>query len=331
MLGAGARLQTTVLGHGKLVRGVWRGNLYLRGGGDPTLGDGAWNREYEQGYGPTAVELAGQLERDGIRRLTGRIFADASLFDSEPAGPATNGKPDIPDYGGEMSALVYDHGMTEPNMSPAVFTAHELALTMRSMGLQVAAAGRTARTPPGTAKLAVVRSPPLSILLRLMNVPSDDLIADMLAKQLGARALGLGTLAAGGREIARTVAARYGLHPTIHDGSGLDPADRSSPSQIVALLRDIYRTPTGSELTTSLPVVGEQGTVTYIGAHTPAQGRCSAKTGTLDYVTNLAGYCRARGGAELAFSIMILGPTNSEAVPLLSQAVAAIAAYGPPR
>ena len=38
--------------------GVWHGNLYLRGGGDPTFGDGTFNRVWELGYGPTAPQLA---------------------------------------------------------------------------------------------------------------------------------------------------------------------------------------------------------------------------------------------------------------------------------
>ena len=44
--------------------------------------------------------------------MTGHIFADESLFDADRGGPATNNQPDTPDYGGEMSALVYDHGMS---------------------------------------------------------------------------------------------------------------------------------------------------------------------------------------------------------------------------
>ena len=39
ILGPNARLHTDVLGTGRLAHGVWHGNLYLRGGGDPTFGD----------------------------------------------------------------------------------------------------------------------------------------------------------------------------------------------------------------------------------------------------------------------------------------------------
>src|SRR5205085_11641117 len=53
-LGPHAQLHTTILGSGSLgARGVWRGNLYLRGGGDPTLGSAAFNRVWLHGEGAT--------------------------------------------------------------------------------------------------------------------------------------------------------------------------------------------------------------------------------------------------------------------------------------
>jgi serine-type D-Ala-D-Ala carboxypeptidase/endopeptidase (penicillin-binding protein 4) len=328
LLGPGARFATEVLGTGTLGRGgVWHGNLYLRGGGDPTLGDGAWNRAYMDGKGPTISQLAAQLRRQGIRRVTGHIFADESLFDTDRGGPATNNLPDTPDYGGEISALVFDHGMSTARMSPAVFTAHELALTLRSTGVKVGAASQTRRTPATAIELARVESPPLSTLVQLMDVPSDDLIADMLAKQLGARFLGAGTLSAGAIEIQQTIADDYALHTTLFDGSGLDRADSTSPEDVVDLLRKVWMTPTGNLLYAALPVVGEQGTVQQIAVHTPAQGNCVAKTGTLNGVTNLAGYCTIGGGQRAAFALMLDGPANYQAVPMLSRAVAAIARY----
>jgi D-alanyl-D-alanine carboxypeptidase/D-alanyl-D-alanine-endopeptidase (penicillin-binding protein 4) len=83
----------------------------------------------------------------------------------------------------------------------------------------------------------------------------------------------------------------------------------------------------GGELAASLPTVGREGTVQYVGAKTPAAGRCIAKTGTLDYVTNLAGYCRTRDDHMLAFALMFDGPANGTATVLEGKIVGAIAGY----
>ncbi len=101
----------------------------------------------------------------------------------------------------------------------------------------------------------------MSVMTRLMDVPSDDLFAELFAKQLGVLFGTGGTISSGARVIRETIAASYGLHPTILDGSGLSRNDRTSPVEIVDLLRELWHTPVGNELSASLPIVGEQGTV----------------------------------------------------------------------
>jgi D-alanyl-D-alanine carboxypeptidase/D-alanyl-D-alanine-endopeptidase (penicillin-binding protein 4) len=80
-------------------------------------------------------------------------------------------------------------------------------------------------------------------------------------------------------------------------------------------------------LSASLPILGVNGTTRRIGKGTIAQGRCIAKTGTLNYVTNLAGYCHARRGHMLAFALFLDGPSNEQSIALLTKMSAAIAAY----
>jgi D-alanyl-D-alanine carboxypeptidase/D-alanyl-D-alanine-endopeptidase (penicillin-binding protein 4) len=326
-LGAGLRLQTRVLGTGFLGSGgVWHGNLYLRGDGDPTFGDALFNRVWEQGYGSTASQLVAQLTARGIRRVTGAVISDASLFDARRGGPATDYAPDVPDFGGQLSALTYDHGATLGRLSPEAFAVKELVLTLHSAGVRARAAQRTATTPRDAQPLAAVGSPPLGVLLRLMDVPSDDLFAELLTKQLGARFAGTGSIQAGARVIA-SVIRTYNLHPVIRDGSGLSRTDRASPREVVDLLRDVWHTPVGAQLSASLPVVGMTGTVRTIATGTAAQGHCIAKTGTLDYVTNLAGYCASRGHHVLAFALFVDGPPNATALMIESRMIAAIARY----
>ena len=210
-------------------------------------------------------------------------------------------------------------------LSPAVFAAKEFVLTMRAQHIRAKAATATGVTPAGAQELAAVTSPPVSTLLGLMDVSSDDLFADLLTKQLGVRfGGGAGTISAGAKVIASAVAT-FGLHPTIVDGSGLSRLDSSAPAHVVGLLRRIWRTPIGNGLSTALPVVGVSGTVQGVGVHTPAQGRCIAKTGTLSGVTNLAGYCTNRAAHVLAFALFIDGPPNSTAMKMLGQMAGAIA------
>jgi D-alanyl-D-alanine carboxypeptidase/D-alanyl-D-alanine-endopeptidase (penicillin-binding protein 4) len=327
VLGPDARLHTSVLGTGHLDAGVWHGDLYLRGGGDPTFGDAGFDRVWEQGYGSTANQLVAELTRRGIRRVSGSVYADESLFDLHRGGLLTKLAPDTPDFGGQLSALAYNHGSALRRLSPARFAVKEFVLTMRGSGITSQAGSHTATTPPQAHMLATVDSPPLSVMARLMDVPSDDLFAELFTKQLGVLFGRGGTIAHGAQVIRGTIAAAFGLHPTILDGSGLSRDDRSSPAEIVDLLRDVWHTPVGGKLAAALPTVGKEGTVQNIGLKTAAQGRCIAKTGTLDYVTNLAGYCPTKTGRWLAFALFVDGPPNYAAVGLESRMIGAIAGY----
>ena len=326
-LGPNARLKTTIQGDGHLgPGGVWHGNLYLVGGGDPTFGDGAFNTAWEHGYGPTANDLVHQLAHAGIKSVSGWVIGDAALFDELRGGPATGYAPDVPDFGGQLSALAYDHGSTFKKLNPGAFAAKELVLTMHGAGIGARPLNRTLPAPTGTTQLASVESPPLHVMLKLMDVPSDDFFAEMLTKQLGVQFGSAGSITAGARVIAGVMSS-LGVHPTIVDGSGLSRSDQSSPGEVVALLRTMWNTPMGRVLQASLPVVGVSGTVERIAAHTAAQGRCIAKTGTLNYVTNLAGYCTTKANHVLAFALMIDGPPNWTSYQLLDQMVPAIARY----
>lgn len=74
-LGADHRFRTTVLREGALENGVLRGNLYLRGDGDPSLSPRYFPDERPMD------RLARQVAAAGIRQVTGDIVADASAFE----------------------------------------------------------------------------------------------------------------------------------------------------------------------------------------------------------------------------------------------------------
>ena len=79
ILGEDYRFSTYLEHDGEIVDGVLKGNLFIRGGGDPTLGS---ERFEEQ----TSVESLLKntvtiVQAKGIKRIEGRIIGDASIFD----------------------------------------------------------------------------------------------------------------------------------------------------------------------------------------------------------------------------------------------------------
>ena len=78
-LGPNARLSTRVLGTGRRVGRTWRGDLYLRGGGDFTFGRASFART-ANGGGGSVEALAAALRRSRITRVRGTVFGDSSLF-----------------------------------------------------------------------------------------------------------------------------------------------------------------------------------------------------------------------------------------------------------
>jgi D-alanyl-D-alanine carboxypeptidase/D-alanyl-D-alanine-endopeptidase (penicillin-binding protein 4) len=170
----------------------------------------------------------------------------------------------------------------------------------------IASAPRTSVTPGGARELAHVDSPTIATLARLTNRPSDNYFAETLIKDLGARLGGAGSTAAGAR-VVKTTIARFGVRPTVVDGSGLSFADRTTARQVVTFLIGLRRGSAGGAFDGSLSGACRSGTLGGRMCGTAASGNCRGKTGTLPGVSALSGYCRARNGHTIAFSILMNG------------------------
>jgi serine-type D-Ala-D-Ala carboxypeptidase/endopeptidase (penicillin-binding protein 4) len=309
-MGASARLSTTVYGTGHLAAGgVWEGNLYLHGGGDPTFGSTAFIKSHYYGIGASVSTLATQLVHAGIRRVTGWVYGDESYFDSDRGEPSSDYAPD-PFLEGTLSGLAFNRGETGGEggpHAPAAYAAHELLATLAGDGVRVVGHSAAATTPAGATQLAQTQSPTIQQLLGLMLPPSDNFFAETLVKDLGAGYGGSGTTAAGATVVRATIASLLGIHPQVVDGSGLSEADKTSPYQVADLLTELYGTPIGQVLRASLAVAGHTGTLAERMRDTSAAGHCEGKTGTLTGVSNLVGYCEAADGHTLAFAIFTDG------------------------
>jgi D-alanyl-D-alanine carboxypeptidase/D-alanyl-D-alanine-endopeptidase (penicillin-binding protein 4) len=317
-LGPNAQFTTSVLGTGSLqVGGVWKGDLYLRGGGDPTFGDSAFIKANYGGVGSPISTLVSDLVARGIKRVTGKVYGDESLFDSLRGSVSPTYAYDS-DLTGVLSALSFDRGeqgpLTGPH-APAAFAAQELATDLQAAHISVSGGYAAATTPAGATLLASELSPTLTQLMPLTLLPSDNFFAETLLKDLAAKVDGKGTTAAGAALVSSAVSA---LQITAHvlDGSGLNHQDAISPLELVTLLRTLEPTPIGGELRAAMPVAGVSGTLDGRMEGTLAAGHCEAKTGTLDDASNLAGYCTAAGGHTLVFSLEMddIGISSAHAI-----------------
>jgi D-alanyl-D-alanine carboxypeptidase/D-alanyl-D-alanine-endopeptidase (penicillin-binding protein 4) len=302
--GPDATLQTSVLGDGELDdAGTWNGDLYLRGGGDPTFGSFAFTRR-AYGLGATVGDLAARVRAAGILRVTGRVYGDESWLDRLRGGPATGFALDL-DVGGPLGGLLFNRGLAREDGSalqavPAKFAAQQLTAELRRSGVRVPNGPGQSATPTEALEIAAVDSPPIATLARLTLVPSDNLFAEMLLKDVGA-SFGTGGSTRAGLSVVRRTIARFGIRPRIADGSGLSRANGTSPRQVVALLHALRADPA---FRAALPVAGRSGTLAERMRRTSAMDRCQAKTGTLSNVSALAGYCRTPNGHVLAFAFL---------------------------
>jgi D-alanyl-D-alanine carboxypeptidase/D-alanyl-D-alanine-endopeptidase (penicillin-binding protein 4) len=86
LLGAEYRFATTLEHDGVIVDSILMGNLYIRGSGDPSLGSSHFSPD-RNNYTPDRNTFVPQwitaLQKKGIRRISGSVIADESIFDTE--------------------------------------------------------------------------------------------------------------------------------------------------------------------------------------------------------------------------------------------------------
>jgi D-alanyl-D-alanine carboxypeptidase/D-alanyl-D-alanine-endopeptidase (penicillin-binding protein 4) len=291
-LGPGFQIETQVLGEGTLVDGVWRGDLFLKGFGDPSLS------------GADLTRFARTISDAGVLKVRGRVVGDESFYDKSRtvAGwKASYYKEESP----PLSALVVNRARISTGIAdnPAYAAARTFRRALIAAGVEVRRRATTGVASQDALVLAERRSVALAMLVRHMNLVSDNFYAEMLLKQIGARVRGNGTSAAGARVVRRELNQRgvplEGVR--IVDGSGLSTYDRLTARALAALLISAWSDPAiQNTFVTSLPMAGVSGTLQDRMTTWPAYGRVRAKTGTTNVASSLSGYV----GSKYVFSIL---------------------------
>jgi D-alanyl-D-alanine carboxypeptidase/D-alanyl-D-alanine-endopeptidase (penicillin-binding protein 4) len=190
---------------------------------------------------------------------------------------------------------------------PALYAGSVFKDRLARQGVLVLGKVVSGRLSNGAEKLAAHRSEPLSTILALLNKPSDNLIAEVLLKTLGAVVKGNGTTESGA-EVATEFFQSIGMDVTalrIVDGSGLSRLNYVSPRNLVTLLTHMHGHKNAKVFMDSLPVAGVDGTLRNRMKGSPAEKNVRAKTGYVSRVSSLSGYITTRSGEPLVFSILM--------------------------
>ncbi|OFW52475.1 MAG: D-alanyl-D-alanine carboxypeptidase/D-alanyl-D-alanine-endopeptidase [Actinobacteria bacterium RBG_16_67_10] len=284
LLGPGYRFRTEVVGAGSFDGRVWDGDLALVGYGDPTLA----SKDIEA--------LAGDVAAWGIRRVTGRVLGDEGHFDARRDAPGW--KPSYLDVESRpLSALSVAEVDLRGANSSAATSASAFTAALERRGIAVAGVPRAGSAPEDGFPLALDLSDPLVSIVRHMNRESDNFVAEIVLKELGASIARHGSTTAGARVVrSELVAAGVPMAGVrIEDGSGLSSGDRLTARALVSILRAGARDVSIRDaFVTSLSVAGISGTLEKRLARRPTRGRVIAKTGTTNAASALAGFIRRR-------------------------------------
>ncbi|MFL5907418.1 MAG: D-alanyl-D-alanine carboxypeptidase/D-alanyl-D-alanine-endopeptidase [Solirubrobacterales bacterium] len=278
------RLHTTAWSIDPITDGVSQ-SLYLRGGGDPTLTSSGLNK------------LADRVKAAGVTSVQGPLLYDDSFLDHTTT---------IPQHGitseriGTLSGLTIDGGSPS---DPARIAAQRFEDALRKDGISIGNSVSPAVVPPGALQVADFGSPTMADLIQATNVPSNNFYAEMLLKDVGGQFGGAGSTAAG-ISVVKGFAAGEGASFRGENGSGLTRSNKASPASVVHLLASMIEVNEGKSQETqsaqrrlrdsfvdSLAVAGRSGTLARRMRGTAAQDSCHAKTGTLNGVSALSGYC----------------------------------------
>ncbi|MCB0329372.1 MAG: D-alanyl-D-alanine carboxypeptidase/D-alanyl-D-alanine-endopeptidase, partial [Bdellovibrionales bacterium] len=186
---------------------------------------------------------------------------------------------------------------------PALYAGYTFKGLLEKEGIQVGGAVARGVAAPKAAIIHTHRSKPLIEVIRLLNLYSNNMIAEQLVMLLGRvtdsrfeRKMGLQRIS---EFLVRRGVSKAEF--SIHDGSGLSHDNRLSADALAVALREaLTREDLSVEFASSLPVDGKSGTL----RKRSYPGVTRAKTGTLNGVMSLAGSVQNSRGRALGFVIL---------------------------
>lgn len=186
-----------------------------------------------------------------------------------------------------------------PVRKPEAYAGEVFASFARSHGIVLKPGGAVTRAPQGEA-LVVHRSAALTEVLRDMLKYSNNLTAELVGMSATAKRTGSAqSLSASAREMSRWARRDLGMEgASLVDHSGLGEKSRLSADAMARALVRVRGDGALHAILKEFPLRDDNGRVDR--GH-PV--KVAAKTGTLYFVSTLAGYVTAPDGTEMAFAI----------------------------
>jgi D-alanyl-D-alanine carboxypeptidase/D-alanyl-D-alanine-endopeptidase (penicillin-binding protein 4) len=199
---------------------------------------------------------------------------------------------------------------------PAGVAVSAVKRALQGADIVVRGTSRIGTLPPSAVPVYTLESKPLSEIVRDMNKHSNNFIAELLLRTLGAETFGRPGSREKGSRAVEAFLRTCGIDPdpvNLTDGSGLSRSNTLTPETLVRVLVRMWGDERiGGSFVDSLPIGGIDGTLRgrMFGA---AQGRVLAKTGHIGGVSALAGYVEDTSEGPVAFAFIVNGSSRRRA------------------
>jgi D-alanyl-D-alanine carboxypeptidase/D-alanyl-D-alanine-endopeptidase (penicillin-binding protein 4) len=195
---------------------------------------------------------------------------------------------------------------------PTSWSGEALRSFLAQRGITATGAIRSGHAPSNGTVLAKIQGQPIVHLVADMMKFSNNFVAEMLTKNLAAKAGKAPASLEGGVSVIRDTLIEMGLKKdrfTFVNPSGLSRKNSFKAADLVYVLGENYKSfYYAPEYLAALPVAGEDGTLKSRFKNSNAVGWVRAKTGHLHGVAGLAGFAGQKDGGARAFAFIFNGP-----------------------
>ncbi|MFA6527263.1 MAG: D-alanyl-D-alanine carboxypeptidase [Candidatus Babeliales bacterium] len=321
-LGDDFTFKTQILTDGVVNGNAVEGNLYFKGGGDPSF----------SGY--DVIAFIGQLAAMGITTITGGFYCDYSDYDEMPYTTGASLADAVEYWTSPVFAMIVDHNYVDrslPGRTTFNFTLNcdpdsllVQSITISSMknvfsayvqgicaayGITIQGVLDLGKAPDGATVLVTKDSAPLTQLITAMLANTYSIYADSIFKMVGAKCLGFpGTWEKGAQAISNFLEQKVGILGSefhLEDGSGISRNNSFSPSNMVKFLSWMSKSPLSDSFMSCLSPVGTNKVLKGImgGKRVKALTRGEIVHG----VSTLSGFVYANNRPSEVFSVMFDG------------------------